>query len=400
MTQNGTFGRTMTRRWTAWGAAAAVGASMLVITASPVSAAGQATVNLGAGASYAVLTAATVGNTSATLLRGDLGLTSGTTPVGFPPGIVTGAINLGAPAQPGYDGLLAAYTDANARTFGAMPIPAADLVGLTLPPGLYTSAAAIANTGLVQLDGGGDPDAVFIFQIGGAINAAAGSEVRLINEAQAKNVFWQTDATAAIGANAKFAGTILAYAAVAVGANTIVNGRVFSVTAAIALDNNQFYSSSPTVSMTIDGGETAYTTDTSPTITGSTTERAPSTVTVEVNGETLSATPDADGLWSATPVGLLDNDTYQIVASVVDGAGNIGSSPRTSTVDTVLPVVAIDGGAAVITNDLTPTISGSTDVAAGERVTVTMDRDIPGARASPGRRSSRPTGPGTSPRTC
>ena len=225
----------MTRRWTAWGAAAAVGASMLVTAMpSPASAAvSPPTVNLGAGASYAVLTAATVGNTSTTVLRGDMGLTSGTAPVGFPPGVVTGVINLGTPAQAGYAGLLAAYNDANARTVDAAPVPAADLIGLTIPPGLYTSTPAIANTGLVKLDGLGNPNAVFIFQIGGAINAAAGSEVRLINGAQAKNVFWQTDATAAIGANAKFAGTILAQAAVAVGADTIFNGRVFSVTAAI-----------------------------------------------------------------------------------------------------------------------------------------------------------------------
>ena len=143
------------------------------------------------------------------------------------------------------------------------------------------------------------------------------------------------------------------------------------------MNNNQFYSSPPTVS--IDGGEAAYTRDTSPTITGSTTERAPSTVRVTVNDENLLATPDAGGLWSATPVGLLENATYPIVASVVDGAGNTGSFTQDLEVDTVLPDVTIDGDAAVITNDLTPTISGTTNVAVGELVTLTMVRDIPAA---------------------
>ena len=150
-----------------------------------------------------------------------------------------------------------------------------------------------------------------------------------------------------------------------------------ALTGAILLNDNQFYSSPPTV--LIDGGTTMATTDTSPTITGSTSQRAPSTVTVTVNGETLVVTPDTNGEWSATPVGLLANATYSVVASVVDGADNRGSFTQALTVDTVLPVVTIAGGATVTTNDLTPTISGTTDIAGGRTVTVTMTRITPAA---------------------
>ena len=102
-------------------------------------------------------------------------------------------------------------------------------------------------------------------------------------------------------------------------------------------------------------------------------------MTVTVNDENLSATPDAGGVWAVTPFGLLENGTYEVVASVIDGAGNTGSFTQELEVDTELPIVIIAGGPAVITNDLTPTISGSTDIAAGQLVTVTMVRGDPSA---------------------
>ena len=60
---------------------------------------------------------------------------------------------------------------------------------------------------------------------------------------------------------------------------------------------------------------------------------------------------------------LLANGIYPVVASVSDGAGNAGSATQQLTVDTVLPVVTIDGGPSVTTNDPTPTIAGTSDAA-------------------------------------
>ena len=110
----------------------------------------------------------------------------------------------------------------------------------------------------------------------------------------------------------------MALDAVAIGNGTLVNGRAFARNGALTLDNNQFYSSPPTV--TIAGGTTAYTTDTTPTISGTTDVEAPGVVTVTVNGQTLTATP-SDGAWSVTSA-ILANGTYPVVASVTDGAGN------------------------------------------------------------------------------
>jgi type VI secretion system secreted protein VgrG len=62
--------------------------------------------------------------------------------------------------------------------------------------------------------------------------------VLLINGAQACNVFWQVGGAATLGAASTFSGTILANAAITAGAGTAIDGRAFSVTAAVTLDAN------------------------------------------------------------------------------------------------------------------------------------------------------------------
>lgn len=341
-------------------------------------------VNLGQASTYAVLSGASVGNTvnavgaPHTTLRGDLGVKANTQPTGFPPGVVTGATRVGSTAAQAHTDLVAAYNDVAGRTGGTAL--AGDLATLTLAPGLHSSAAAVANTGTVTLDGGGDPNAVFVFKIGGALTMAAGARVTLSNGASAARVFWQANGAAAIGANAKFAGTLMALDALTVGAGTEVNGRALARNGAVSLDSNEFYSAPPVV--TLAGGDTAITTDTTPTISGTTDVESPGVVTVTIAGQTLTATP-SDGAWSVISA-ILPNSSYPVVASVSDGAGNPGSASQQLTVDTVLPVVTIDGGPSVTTNDPTPTIAGASDVAPGTAVRVTVASQTLTALVQPG----------------
>jgi hypothetical protein len=354
----------------------ALGACLLLAGFGPaVSPAAAATsmVDLGTASTYAVLSGASVGNTVSapgaphTTLRGDLGVKANAQPLGFPPGVVTGTINVGnAASGKAHDDLVAAYNEVAGRTGGVATAGA--LAGTTIGPGLYTIAGAASNTGTVTLDGGGNPNAVFVFQVNGALAFAANSHVVLTNGAQASRVFWQVNGAGAVGASADFAGTLMALDAVAMGNGTVVNGRAFARNGALTLDNNQFYSSPPNV--TIAGGNTAFTTDTTPTISGTTDVEAPAVVTVTVNGQTLTAIPSG-GAWSVTSA-ILANGTYPVVASVTDGAGNPGSFTQQLTVDTVLPVVTLDGGASAATNDPTPTISGTSDVAPGTIVHVAV----------------------------
>jgi hypothetical protein len=349
-------------------------AAAIAARAPAASAAATPMVDLGSAASYAAISGASIGNTVSavgaphTTLRGDVGVAVATDPTGFPPGVITGATNVGnAAAVQAQADVVAAYAAILARTGGA-PLDGA-LAGATITPGLYTIAGAASNTGTVTIDAGGNPNAVFVFQINGALAFAAASHVTLIGGAQAARVFWQVNGAGAIGAGSSFAGTMIAMDAVAIGNGSLFNGRAFARNGALTMDADEFYSAPPNVA--INGGATAYTTTMNPTISGTADVVAPALVTVTINGETLTTVPSA-GAWSVTPA-TVANGTYPVTAMVTDGAGNVGTASQSLTVDTVLPVVAIDGGAALATNDPTPTISGVSDVTVGTPVRVTVD---------------------------
>ena len=190
---------------------AAVAASMLIVVAlppKPAHAAPAAPIDLGLAAPFAILAGASVGNTATgpeTIVRGDLGVVAAAGAVtGFPPGKVRGTLFAsGASAVlPRMPILSSAYANAASRSSNFAL--AGDLIGLTLHPGVHTNVGAVANTGTVTLDGDGDPNAVFIFQVGGALAMAAASNVILTDGTQAKNVFWQVDGAGAIGAGIAF----------------------------------------------------------------------------------------------------------------------------------------------------------------------------------------------------
>lgn len=360
----GTTQPSHTRRAAIW---LSIFVSMLLAAcgASAAAAAPTTMVNLGQAAKYTVLAGPSITNTVSapgaphTTIRGDLGVKADAAPGGFPPGIVTGTARWGSDVDPAHADLSAAYAEIAARQ-GGSPLAGA-LVGATIPPGLHTISGAASNTGTVTLDGGGDPNAVFVIQVTGALSFAAASHVTLTNGARPNRVFWQVNGAGAVGALADFAGTMIAKDAVGIGNGVVFNGRAFARDGAMTLDNNDFYGGPPVI--TIDGGAAAQTTDTTPTISGTTDLEAPGTVNVTIAGQTLSTTPDAGGNWSVTSTIELPNGTYPVGASVLDGVGNPGSSTQQLTIDTVLPVITLDGGATVTTNDATPTISGTTDAA-------------------------------------
>ena len=110
---------------------------------------------------------------------------------------------------------------------GSIP---ADLAGASFTPGVYNATAARGFTaaGVLTLDAGDDAGgAVFIFQIGGALSIGAGAQVNLVHGAQPlQRVLGHQQARTTIGANATFAGTVMATADVSVGAGSRVDGRL------------------------------------------------------------------------------------------------------------------------------------------------------------------------------
>jgi hypothetical protein len=256
------------RRWAKALRLGALACSLFVtslgLTVPSAMAASTTTVDLGQASTYAVFSGASVGNTANlvgaphTTLRGDLGVSTAAQPTGFGTnlGVVTGVTRVGASAAQAQTDLQAAYDNVVARTTGGTAI-ARDLAGRTLLPGLYSATAAVSDSGVLTLDGAGDPNAVFVFRLDAALNLAAAAQVKLVNKASASRVFWQVNGAASIGANAKFVGTVMAHDAIGIGAGTQVNGRALALTGAVALDSNEFYSAPPVV--TLVGGATAIT---------------------------------------------------------------------------------------------------------------------------------------------
>ena len=133
--------------------------------------------------------------------------------------------------------LTVAYADAMGRPPGTL---VNDISGMTLAPGVYTSAStmSIAVSGVVTLDGQGDNNSVWIFQVGSSLTVNNNAQIILINGARASNVFWAMGASSTIGGDAVFQGTVLASASNSVGTRSVVIGRLLCLTGQITLLSN------------------------------------------------------------------------------------------------------------------------------------------------------------------
>jgi hypothetical protein len=92
--------------------------------------------------------------------------------------------------------------------------------------------------GVLTLDALGNPNAVFIFQIGSTLLPAINASVNVINGAQAGNVFWQVGSSATLAAGVVFRGNILALASITLGAGTQVYGRALARTGAVSMNGS------------------------------------------------------------------------------------------------------------------------------------------------------------------
>ncbi|PVU84153.1 sortase [Cellulomonas sp. WB94] len=193
---------------------------------------------LGTADSFAVLAGAGVTNTGPTTLSGDLGSYPTLTITGDASIVFASGVNHAGDAvtQGAQTDLTTAY-DAAAAAVSTSTIPA-DLTGMTLTPGVYTSSSSMGLTGEVTLDAGGDPAAVFIFQAGSTLTTGPGSRVTLTGGAQACNVFWQVGTSATLDTSSVFRGTVLAMTSVTANTGATIEGRLLARNGAVTLDTN------------------------------------------------------------------------------------------------------------------------------------------------------------------
>ena len=209
------------------------------------SATGLSPIDLGAATNFAVFAQATVTNTGATVVNGELGLTPAVSLTGFPPGVVNGTIQLdNLPAVAALDSLTTAY-NAAAELPGATTV-AENLGGQTLAPGVYVSVAhsfEISSSNLI-LDAQGDQNAVWVFQMPSSTLTLTppGCSVIMENGAQASNIFWQVGSSATITGGCVIDGSILANTTITLDAGATVNGRAMAgaitTTGALSMSSN------------------------------------------------------------------------------------------------------------------------------------------------------------------
>jgi hypothetical protein len=170
-------------------------------------------------------------------VTGDVGVWSGSSITGFPPGTITGSFYADdAVAQTAEGDLTVAYNFAAAAP-GGQVLPA-DIGGETLAPGVYKTTSAqpsLGITGNLTLAGNG----VYIFQIVSTLTTAAtNSDVILSGGATDGDVFWQVGSSATLGTSTTFAGTIMAQASVSLDTDATLNGRALARTGGVTLLSN------------------------------------------------------------------------------------------------------------------------------------------------------------------
>src|ERR1700730_11158503 len=232
--------------------------STLLVASSALGA--TATVGLGSAASFSVLAGETVTNTGPTTMFGDLGLSPGSSVTGAPH--VLGQTHVDdSVAIDAKNSRTTAYNDAASRPTNGSA--GTDLAGQTFSPGVRTaSSSLLLSSGSVTLEAQGDPNAVFIFQIGSTLITGSNTTVLLVNGAQACNVFWQVGSSAAFGPGPRSVGTGMASAAITADTAATIHGRLLAQTAAVTLDTNTITTSNCASSVTGSGGGTETTTPT------------------------------------------------------------------------------------------------------------------------------------------
>ncbi|MFC5461069.1 DUF3494 domain-containing protein [Massilia niabensis] len=197
---------------------------------------------LGGAQQFAVLGAEAVTNTNATTLHGDLGVAPGSSLTG------TGSITFASSGVIHQTDAIAIQAQLDARSSydrlaalsGGIDLSGQDLgnVGV-LASGVYRFSSSAALTGTLTIDFANDPNGIIIVQIGSTLITAANSVVNVVNGTSTNGIYFQVGSSATLGADAVFAGNILAQQSVTFGsASSIACGRALALGAAVTMIGN------------------------------------------------------------------------------------------------------------------------------------------------------------------
>lgn len=189
--------------------------------------------------SFAVLGASTVTNTGATTVDGNVGLYAGSAITGAGSISITGVYDTtDATAELGQMQLSTAITTLDGMGPGTSE---SELGGLSLAPGVYSAATSLdlATGATLTLDGGGNPNALWVFLAGTTLTTGSGSAVDVINSGSGAGVYWVAGSSATLGTTTSFEGNILATDSITLDTGATDGcGRVLASTGAVTMDNN------------------------------------------------------------------------------------------------------------------------------------------------------------------
>ena len=326
-------------------AAIAVASIVLVGMALAPAASAATTVNLGTAAPFAVLAYSAVTDVPTSSITGDVGLSpaAGTNYAGLTKAEVSGNIYTTNAAGPtGYTedpGLLTtakndlstAFTSANGQPATTSYTTGDNqLGGKTLTPGVYAFGAAstanITAASPLVLSGNG----VFIFQASSSLITASGSVVRLVNGAQACNVFWTVGSSATLGSGSTFVGTLMALTSATLDSTATVQGRILAQNGAVTLDANTITTPATCNAVTVPPTTTTTTTTTTP---GSTTTTTPGGTggSGGSGGSTGSGGTGGTGGSGGTAAGSAGTTGATGTATGASGSGTSGTGGATAS---------------------------------------------------------------------
>jgi len=204
---------------------------------------------LGTTSTFALFTAVgAINSTGTTNVTGDIGTDVGAF-TGFPPGIIAGSTHIAdaISAQAAID-VDAAYNFLTGVTCSSAIGPNLGN-NQVLTPNVYCIGAASTLTGNLILDGLGNPNALFIFKINGALTTSIFSNIVLVNLTNVCNIYWQINGLFSLGDNSIFRGTVIGNGAINLLDSSSIEGRGLSRAGAISLTNNSINNASLTCNL-------------------------------------------------------------------------------------------------------------------------------------------------------
>lgn len=200
-------------------------------------------------ASFTVLGASTVTNVPTSTIVGNVGVWPGSSITGFnsspgvavsDPQVIGGNVHATTTVAQSAQGQLVTAINYLSSLGAGTPLSLADLAGLTLVPGVYTVPAGTTNlSGALTLDGLGNANASWVFQMPSTLITSPNSSVNVINTGDGAGLFWNVGSSATIDVNTSFLGNILALASITMNTTaTDLCGRALANTGAVTLDQN------------------------------------------------------------------------------------------------------------------------------------------------------------------